>query len=163
MTEARKYVRLETKECADFLERIRSRFNYLFDEYGFEAFASDEDRVGEHCLVILQSSDLRIKFTFDQGSVEATLGPLSAPPSWEDLAAGEVVWFSMREVCEFLRGDPRPNLEDLKNLGNRLFAMSPDDQLEWLSELLRPVLGEAILLFRADRRSRAQFVEYYHS
>ena len=163
MAEAGGSLRQVTKECEEFLERLRAHFKYLFAEHGFQAVATDGDRVGEHCLVVLQSSRFRIRFVVNQGRVEAALGTLSSPPTWEDRAAGEVVWFSMREVCEFLRGNPRQSPKDLRELGNRLFKMSADEYLEWLSELLRPVMDKASQLFGGDVGGRAKFLEYYGS
>jgi hypothetical protein len=151
------------KECEEFLEQLRAHFKFLFDEYGFQAVATDGDRVGEHCLVVLQSSHFRIRFIVNQGRVEAALGTLAAPPTWEDRAADEVVWFSMREVCEFLRGNHRPSPKDLRELGDRLFRMSADEYLEWLSDSLRPVMDQASQLFGGDAGGRAEFLEYYDS
>jgi hypothetical protein len=163
MAEARSPVHLETKECAEFLELIRKHFSYLFEGNEFEPIAAEEDRVGEHCLVILQSSSVRLKFIVDRGSVEATLGTLSSPLTWEDLPSGQVEWFSLREVAEYLRDEPRKSSKELQELGNRLFGMSPDEHLKWLSEMIRPVLGQAIQLFRGDPSSRAGLIEYYNS
>ena len=152
-----------TKECAEFLEQLRSHFGYLFDDHGFQPVATTGDRFGEHCLVVVQSSHFRIRFMVHQGRVEASLGALSAPPTWDDRAAGEVVWFSMREVCEFLRCDPCPSAEDLRELGERLFRMSADEYLEWLSDSLRPVMDQANQLFGGDAGGRVKFLEYYGS
>jgi hypothetical protein len=163
LTEARRHSPAATKECEEFLEQLSAHFKYLFDEYGSQAVATDGDRLGEHCLVVLQSSHFRIRFIVNQGHVEAALGTLAAPPTWEDRAAGEVVWFSMREVCEFLRGNRRPSPKDLRELGDRLFRMSADEYLEWLSDSLRPVMDQANLLFGGDASGRAKFLEYYGS
>lgn len=134
-------------ECADLLEQIRRYFSYLFGPYGFEVVHSKTARSGEHCLIVLQSKDCRIKFYRAQGEVNLLFGTLSAHPGWEDVIDGTRQWYYARGMIDFVEKSP---VDVEKSLLQIRTPKTEDQQLAELSMKLEPVCDQVIRLFRED-------------
>jgi hypothetical protein len=154
---------METKECKWFLERVQIHFNYLFEKYGFRIIFTEDDHLGEHCLIVIESAHCRVRYIFDRGSLEVSVGALSSSPGWHDFDNGELKWFSMREVIEYINGQPRRTSEELYELGEVLFAMTVDEHLEWLAKSMRPIYSNVIELFLTTGSDKDTFLRYYNS
>ncbi len=139
--------------CAEFLEQIRRYYDYLFDQYGFTVVQTWESRERDYCLVILKSDGGLLRFEKDLNSVEILLGPPDAPLGFERVVHGTRYWYSLRPLLEFLKGEPA----ELKEILRRVESFSSvEEQLEELSEMLKPACEQLLALFRGDAFKQLQ-------
>lgn len=119
------------------LNKIKTIFHYLFDDYGFAVIAETYFESFGNWAVVLQSGDCcRIRIFQDRGEIFIALGPLWSPPSWN---AGP--WFDLTVIVAFLT-QGKDILE--YELGK------PDWQLERLADRLRPYMEQICELFREN-------------
>jgi len=134
-------------ECRDFIKLIKKHFKYLFKEYKFDVVHSSSARGGEHCLVILESKDCRIKFYSSQGEVNILFGTLSSPIGWEDVINGYRFWYYASAIIDFIT---RTSVDTAHIFSKVRASKSEEEQLKDLSEKLYPLFEDVIQLFRED-------------
>jgi len=137
--------------CQGFVELVEGEFSFLFKDGGFSIVKQDEARGGEICLVILASKDYQLKFIADRSRLEAMIGSADAVRSWENIIAGQIEWYGLRNFIEAVKGVPHRSAEELRQLGNRLFNTSLEAHLAELSRMLAPVHGDIQAVFRDGR------------
>src|ERR1035437_5028337 len=76
-----------------WLDAIKRHFDYLFDVYGFVVSVSDSARAGEYGLVVLESSQCKLKFHIEQDVPECYIGTLQAPSTSEKNENGLGGWY----------------------------------------------------------------------
>jgi len=141
---------VQSKGCEEFLALLDKHFRILFDEFGLEIIDVRDDRMGEHCLAILQSADCRLRFTSDKGFIEISLGPTTSPITWADDPDGRRVWFPIHGIAELVNEDYLIGAEELRTLGHSYASMSPPELMGALSARYGPVLNDMIALFQED-------------
>lgn len=133
-------------ECAEFLERIRRHWAFLFEQYGFAVIHKAEAPGGSRCLIVLESTVCRLRFIQNRWDLYVDIGTLAAPIDWKDSVQGIKYWYSIGEIFVFIKKTSF-RIEDL--LQEKPF-LNIDQQLRELSRELQPVFGEVIDLFRED-------------
>jgi len=150
--------------CNEFVSEVSSAFAYLLCEHGFKIRHSEEARVGQACLVILENA-IRMKFVFDRGGVEILVGSRMAPISWTDEEDGKRRWFQLLGAISLARGDPKPTTETIMELGRRVMALGPSGYMRYAAEELRPVLGrvESLLSGEEVELREKELEEYFYA
>lgn len=133
-------------ECAEFLERVRRHWAFLFEQYDFAVIHQAEAPGGSRCLIVLESPFCRLRFIQNRWDLHVDIGTLAAPIDWKDSVQGIKYWYSIGEIFVFIKKTPF-RIEDL--LQEKPF-LNIDQQLRELSRELQPVFGEVIHLFRED-------------
>jgi hypothetical protein len=134
-------------ECKDFIKLIKKHFEYLFKEYKFDVVHSSSARGGEHCLVVLESKDCRIKFYRSQGEVNILFGTLLSPIGWEDVINKYRYWYYASAIINFITKTP----VGTANIFSKVHASrTEEEQIKELSEKLYPICEDVIQLFRQD-------------
>lgn len=125
----------------------------------------EDARVGGHCLIVLQSDDCLFRFVYDRGTVEISVGTLSAPIGWTNPDQDVGHWFDLMWIIHFVEGRPQPTSEELRQMGEALWSMTTDERLATFSRMLRPVCGQVVELFREDvfKERREAFEQFYYS
>ena len=142
--------RLELTElCQDATDQVNEKMSFLFDEYDFELIYQEDAKLGERCLFVLESPACRLRVTSEFGRVGLDIGTLDAPTGWQDAPDGKWEWFGIDSVIEFV-GGRRPTLDELRQDGERVWAMTPAERLEELATRLRPIAVDVFALFRRD-------------
>jgi len=146
--------------------RLDVIFDYLFEDYGFAAvYCRDVDH-GEHILIILQSPDCRIKFIYDRGTVEATIGTLSSPVGWTDCVDNTRYWFDLLTMIAFVEMWPSMTAAEKQQMADTVRSVTAE---VFLSRKLQPAVGQVVALFREevfkDRREEIEMFQntYWHS
>lgn len=148
--------------CDEFLEWIKSDFDYLFEDYHFKVIYTYKAVTREdHCLVILESPYCRVKFDRSYEAAGVMFGSLSAPLTGEHGKGDIQSWFYIRFLLDFV-SKRKPDFESLfKNV-----AFSPvRQQLKEQSEALKPLCSKVMLLFQPSdlqdvESSFADFVQW---
>ncbi len=148
------------KICADFHELILKNFTFLFDRWGFEIVTEEVSRFGDRCLIILQSSQMKIKFYQAPDEVNILLGTLSSPSTWDNSQYGEKVWHYIRGVIRYLNNDLTPIRSNTEKWSDRTI----DRQMAELSDMLKQNIAEIDALFQnenfeAKRNDYLQFLD----
>lgn len=152
------------RACIEFLYKIEQQFNFLFTQYGFSVARTAVGHSGEKCLVVLESTNCRLKFFYDRGSVETMIGTGAAPMDWADSRDGVRHWYSLRAVIDFVNETPALTPKEARELGYALFRMSTDELLANTSELLRPACERVFELFKEEtfRSRQPEFERFYY-
>ena len=142
----------ETGRCAKFFDKVRQYFRYLIDDYGFSVAREETSRSFDNCLIVLQSSNCRVRVVRDRGTVFVEVGPRSAPDVHRPPSSPNL-WFDVSTVVVFL-------IQESKTGKWEWFYESPDESLEdeaktdWqlakTAVKLRPYLNDIFRLFRED-------------
>ena len=144
--------------CTELLEQITQHFDYLFSQYGFLVIHAEDAEVGEHCLIVLESTDCRVKFYTSQGEANLLFGTMSAPISWENIVQGTRHWYYIRGILNFLERRPLDLEQVLQEVGS---SKTVEQQLAELSRKLEPVCDQVLGLFRKNVLNHWQ-AEYEH-
>lgn len=150
--------------CIEFSDNIKQQFSYLFTQYGFSVARTAVGHSGEKCLVVLESTNCRLKFFYDRGSVETMIGTGAAPMDWADSRDGVRHWYSLRAVIDFVNEVPALTAEETRKLGYTLFRMSTDELLADMADSLRPVCEQVFNFFGEEtfRNRRSEFERFYY-
>lgn len=150
---------MDKEQC---VRAIRRTFDYLFDKYGFMTAVSDSARQGEYNLVVLQSSQCKLKFHIEQDVPECYVGTLKAPSNWEKSENGLEGWYLIDPIISFLA---RKKPEIAVSWPSRQGTWTAEDILEAYSARVRPFVDELIVAFESNlsvewwREYRAYFEE----
>jgi hypothetical protein len=138
--------------CDEFLEWIKTDFDYLFEDYHFKVIYIDAPATREDpCLVILESLYYRLKFYRSYETANVMFGGPSALLEWGDGKDDAQSWFALRRILGFV-SNVKPDFEGL--LEEKEFS-SPRQQLREQSEALRPLCSKIMLLFQAPNVQEA--------
>jgi len=136
--------------CSEVLDLVKRSFDFLFEEYGFKVIHARNATYGPRCLIVAESSDCRVRFISEFGSVGLDIGRLYAAPTWGDGPQGQREWFPLRAVVYFLRGKGWPKLEESRKLAEELGDMSRDEYVGYEASQLRPLCRDVFQLFSKD-------------
>ncbi len=88
--------------CEPWVKAIEQNYAYLFAEHGFRLRQCEDERQGEHCLIVLESARARIKFEISQGTPVIYFGTLDSPVGWEQQVDGVLVWYVDNALLNFI-------------------------------------------------------------
>jgi hypothetical protein len=150
--------------CQRFADRVRTHFEFLFSEFGFQQEHLQEASVGERCLLVLQGK-FRVKFLYGKGDLEVFVGRSDAPTIWDDKVSGVRVWLPIWGIVRYVAGEPKFTSKTLREFGKRLATMATDEYLAEIANSLRPEVPKiAEFLGRADLSEElSRFEEYFYT
>lgn len=148
--------------CAEFKAWVFRLFGERLDELGFEV-VREADLGGERCALVLESPDCSARFRLDRGVLEIHLGRRGARALWTEGPQGTTEWFAITLILDYLRGRPKPNLDQLLEESRESLALSSQEQLMRMAGLFEELDDEAFSLFRADSGSDrwVDFLRFY--
>lgn len=125
-------------------ELVEDSFGWLLDEFGFtliheESYPQDYG----NSIVVLESSECRLRIVLERGQVFVEVGPLHAPLDWATQAPG--LWFDITDVIPFMTHEDIEWQYPLRD-GDPAISSSPMDQMKGISTALRPFMRNTIHL-----------------
>jgi hypothetical protein len=127
--------------CNEFFNHVKNVFQFLLDEYGFEVVLNAEFKTGEHCLIILESKDCKIKFYRSLGEVNCLFGTLKSINGLVDSQRGVREWYYSQSILNFLMN----NLKPPSDLHSSTFKKL--DVLEELNEIAHKIAPQCKQIF----------------
>lgn len=121
---------------------IHRCFRYLFDAYGFTVTEEIQFESFGNWVVVLESTDCRIRLFQDRGELSLAVGPKWFPPGWQ---SGP--WFDLPVVIEYLTGGK--SRWEYRGGTTR-------EQLEYLGDTLRVHWEEIRRLFQGPNFQQKQ-------
>ena len=124
------------------LDQLRTDALWLFEDRGFKVIGeSYEPKAFGNCVVVLQSGQIKIRFSSDRGQIFAELESLVAPKEWWDVIF----------LLEAIRGTiPQPTF-DLQEVGSLLRENFTD-----LIESLGPNWAQTRQVLQRRRQERLE-------
>jgi hypothetical protein len=141
--------------CENALGQLEQHFGYLERNHGFRRIAVEPSSAGNRCLVILEGP-CRIRFVFDLGGTEVSVGSLEAPIGWGDKSAGRRRWFPVWGVINRARGLPKLTPEQFMELGRKLLSDGHDAYLARLAASLDEVMDQVAAGFAPARAEQEE-------
>jgi len=147
-----------TGSTVSFFSKVRKHFGYLINDHDFAVVHQEDIQSFDNCLIVLQSSNCRIRVVRDRGTVLVEAGPLSAP-SVHRPPGSPNLWFSLSTIITYLEQD--------FNADKDWFYASPkesidDDEakIDWelalAADTLRPYLDDIMHLFQESTFGQKQ-------
>src|SRR5579859_4466748 len=93
---------MDCGQCEPWVLAVQHHYAYLFADHGFQLVHCQDARQGEHCLIVLESPQARIKFEIDQGTPVVYFGTLDSPLGWEQQVDGVTVWYVDNALLNFV-------------------------------------------------------------
>lgn len=139
---------IHNKGCVEFFQQIKSRFDYLFEKYGF--LIVDKRGNGVYCLLVIQSGGCQIRFQYDRGVVEISVGTTQKQ-------------YNMFWIVNFVRGKSQPMPDEMLQIMELFWSRKMDDGLCALSKMLKPVCEEVVELFQEEtfKKKQRELEEFY--
>ncbi len=143
---------MDCGQCEPWVQAIQQHYAYLLADHAFRLVHCEDPRQGEHCLVVLESSQARIKFEIDQGTPVAYFGTLDSPIGWEQQVDGVPAWYVDNALLNFVENKagaapttsaPTPSTGPAPRTTDQLLAAG--------AQRLRPHAAELIAAFAPDR------------
>jgi hypothetical protein len=130
----------------EFRWLVRKYFGYLFDTYGFVVEVSKEERDGEYRLVVLSSSQCKIRFYLWQDVPEVAFGGKNANAENGGGKADGKEWFDINTILRFLM-DAEPERQAQVPVAK---SSQPEDVLARYALQLKPYAEEVIRAFSPE-------------
>lgn len=86
----------------DFVNVVRDKFDFLFKKYDYDLLQTCSARSNEHMQIIIGSGCCRLRFQYDLGYIEISIGPNDAPLGWAKDPFKESDWIPVEALFEFL-------------------------------------------------------------
>ena len=146
---------MDCGQCEPWVQAVQQHYSYLMREHGFRLAHCEDPRQGEHCLIVLESSQARIKFEIDQGTPVAYFGTLDSPIGWAQAVDGVPVWYVDNALLNFMEHRAGTPPSPAAQASAAAQAPAADRGTEALlaagAERLRPHAAELIAAFAPDR------------
>lgn len=139
---------MQSDICSELVETVKRSLDYLFDDFGFSVTAVKPGPVDARCLIVLSSGKCRFRIIFNRGDLEVTVGPLSAPVSWEDTIAGARQWYYLRSALDYIRSNKYPDLDSLRR---PVPFLTLKQKLAQAATDLKPDCLKVIQIFQEDK------------
>lgn len=128
--------------CGEFRKQVRHRFGYLFAEYGFSIVHTDQAETRtNHCLIVLESIDCRVKMYRTWEVFHLLFGAKSAPAGWGGPESG--AWFYLPTILDYFAQEDI----DLETMLKRGTTRGVEAQMAEESKRLEPECARVIALF----------------
>jgi hypothetical protein len=139
------------KACTEFAREAEVYFSFLFE--GQECRLVETLEGARSCLLVLETSRIRIGVYNTIDEVNVLVGDHGARPSWGELVNGVQEWYFLLPIVGFLESDV-----DLR-IADRVRGKGPDDrthgaQAKVLAELLERHFAEIEALFASGQPPR---------
>jgi hypothetical protein len=141
---------MDCGQCEPWVLAIQHHYAYLFAEHAFQLVHCQDARQGEHCLIVLESPQARLKFEIDQGTPVIYFGTLDSPLGWEQQVDGVTVWYVDNALLNFVESQAgTPASASARAAGPA--PRTTEALLAAGAERLRPHAAELIAAFAPDR------------
>jgi len=147
---------MDCGQCEPWVLAIQHHYAYLFAEHAFRLAHCQDARQGEHCLIVLESPQARIKFEIDQGTPVVYFGTLDSPLGWQQQVDGVTVWYVANALLNFVEsqaGTPTPTAGagPANGAANAAAPRTTEALLAAGAQRLRPHAAQLIAAFAPDR------------
>lgn len=127
------------KSLDEAMELVRKHFGFLFERGTRVIFADYDTHAFGNFVIVLETTELRISFFRDRGTITTQVGPLWATPNWE----GEP-WYDLIAIVAFL------TQKQVLISGYWKYEFDDEKQLEQLTKVFLFYYDRIVELFRAD-------------
>ena len=133
--------------CEPTVQAVQQHFAFLFSQFGFRLLHCEAAGQGEHCLIVLESEQARIKFEVEQGTPVVYFGTLDSPVGWAIQVDGVQVWYALNSLLNFAE---RKQVEVAPKSSGEPEATA-DDLLAQEAARLQPHAAELVAAFAPNR------------